>query len=156
AFIAFDLLKEGRTDFRDRPLVDRRRELERLFGRTGSPILRISDVAHGDGRALYEQALAQGWEGLIAKYADSRYKSGKRTPAWRKLKIVQQQEFVIGGWTEPRNTRDYFGSLLLGVYELTAEHQRSAKASRYIKPATSRQSPATSHQSPAASLIYVG
>jgi bifunctional non-homologous end joining protein LigD len=133
AFIAFDLLKEGRTDFRNRPLVDRRRELERLFGRTGSPILRISDVAHGDGRALYEQAVAQGWEGLIAKYADSRYKSGKRTPAWRKLKIVRQQEFVIGGWTEPRNTRDYFGSLLLGVYE-----------------------PAPSHQSPAPSLTYVG
>ncbi len=55
-----------------------------------------------------------GWEGLIAKHADSLYKSGKRTPDWRKLKIVHEQEFVIGGWTEPRQTRTYFGALLLG------------------------------------------
>ena len=71
----------------------------------------------GDGRALYEQALEQGWEGLIAKHAASLYKSGKRTPDWRKLKIVHEQEFVIGGWTEPRQTRAYFGALLLGVYD---------------------------------------
>ena len=43
--------------------------------------------------------------------------SGKRTPDWRKLKIVHEQEFVIGGWTEPRQTRAYFGALLLGVYD---------------------------------------
>src|SRR5262249_53996660 len=43
--------------------------------------------------------------------------SGKRTPDWRKLKIVQEQEFVVGGWTDPRHTRTYFGALLLGVYD---------------------------------------
>ena len=48
AFIAFDLLREGRRDLRDRPLTERRVELERLFGRTGSPILRISDQVRGD------------------------------------------------------------------------------------------------------------
>ena len=64
--------------------------------------LRISEQVRGDGRALYKRALDQGWEGLIAKHADSRYQSGKRTPDWRKLKIVHEQEFVIGGWTEPR------------------------------------------------------
>jgi len=61
--------------------------------------------------------VARGWEGLIAKHADSLYKSGKRTPDWRKLKIVKQQELVVGGWTEPRQTRSYFGALLLGVYD---------------------------------------
>ena len=71
----------------------------------------------GDGRALYKRALASGWEGLIAKRADSRYRSGKRTPDWRKLKILREQEFVIGGWTEPRQSRTHFGSLILGVYE---------------------------------------
>jgi bifunctional non-homologous end joining protein LigD len=70
-----------------------------------------------DGRALYERALASGWEGLIAKQANSVYQSGRRTPDWRKLKIVREQEFVIGGWTEPRHTRSHFGALLLGVYE---------------------------------------
>ena len=117
AFIAFDLLKKGGVDLRGRPLVERRQALEDLFGRTGSPILRLSEIARGDGRPLHARALASGWEGLIAKLATSRYISGKRTPDWRKLKIVQEQEFVVGGWTEPRNTRLYFGALLLGVYE---------------------------------------
>ena len=117
AFIAFDLLKQGDVDFRGRPLLERRQALERLFGRTGSPILRLSEIARGDGRPLHERAVASGWEGLIAKLATSRYISGKRSPDWRKLKIVQEQEFVIGGWTEPRKSRQYFGALLLGVYE---------------------------------------
>ena len=117
ALIAFDILRDGRTDFRDRPLVERRAALEKVFSRTGSPVLRISDQVSGDGRALYQQALDHGWEGLIAKHARSLYKSGKRSPDWRKLKIVHEQEFVIVGWTEPRQTRAYFGALLLGVYE---------------------------------------
>jgi len=117
AFIAFDLLKKGAVDFRGRPLLERREALEQTFGRTGSPILRISEIARGDGRPLHERALASGWEGLIAKLAKSRYISGKRTPDWRKVKIVQEQEFVVGGWTEPRNSRLYFGALLLGVHE---------------------------------------
>jgi len=117
ALIAFDALREGHTDFRDRPLIERRKVLERIFGRTGSPILRMSEQVRGDGREMYKRALASGWEGLIAKHVDSRYASGKRTPDWRKLKIVHEQEFVIGGWTEPRQTREYFGALLIGVYE---------------------------------------
>jgi bifunctional non-homologous end joining protein LigD len=117
ALMAFDVLREGNDDLRDRALTERRKVLERLFKKTGSPILRISDQVTGDGRALYERATAQGWEGLIAKRATSRYVSGKRTPDWRKLKIQQEQEFVIGGWTEPRQSRAYFGALLLGVFD---------------------------------------
>ena len=117
AFIAFDILREGTRDLRDLPLLERRAILERVFRSAISPTLRLSEVLRGDGRALYQRALASGWEGLIAKHVDSRYKSGKRTPDWRKLKIVQEQEFVIGGWTEPRQTRVYFGALLLGVSE---------------------------------------
>ena len=119
AFIAFDLLKDGATDLRERPLLERRAALERLMVTKGDKagILRLSELVRGDGRALYDRAIASGWEGLIAKHVDSRYKSGKRTPDWRKLKIVQEQEFVVGGWTEPRNARAYFGALLLGVYD---------------------------------------
>ena len=117
AFIAFDLLREGATDLRARPLLERRAALERIFGRTGSPILRLSEMVRGDGRALYRRAIDGGWEGLIAKRAGSVYQSGKRTPDWRKVKIVHEQEFVVGGWTEPRHTRSHFGALLLGVYE---------------------------------------
>jgi bifunctional non-homologous end joining protein LigD len=117
AFIAFDVLRLGQTDLRDRPLTERRAVLERLFGKTGSPILRISEQVAGDGRAQHQRALASGWEGLIAKRAASKYMSGKRTSDWRKLKIHQEQEFVIGGWTEPRQSRTHFGALLLGVFD---------------------------------------
>src|SRR5262245_43067237 len=117
AFIAFDILRDGSTDLRERPLTTRREALERIFARTGSPVLRISRIVRGDGNALYKEALEQGWEGLIVKHAASQYKSGKRTPDCRKMKIVHEQEFVVGGWTEPRHTRGYFGALLLGVYE---------------------------------------
>jgi len=120
AFIVFDLLRHGATDLRERPLADRRTALEALvtaFARSEDGPLRLSEQVRGDGRSLYARALDSGWEGLIAKRLDSRYRSGKRTPDWCKLKIVKEQEFVIGGWTEPRQTRAYFGALLLGVYE---------------------------------------
>jgi bifunctional non-homologous end joining protein LigD len=124
AYIAFDLLKEGATDWRDRPLTERRAALERLLRRALSPIIRISTQVRGGGVALYKTALAEGWEGLIAKHVASLYKSGKRTPDWRKLKIVHEQEFVIGGWTEPRQTRAYFGALLLGVHDAQDKESR--------------------------------
>jgi bifunctional non-homologous end joining protein LigD len=117
AFIAFDLLREGSDDLCAEPFVARRRRLERvLAGRTG-PLLRISEQAAGDGRQLFERALSSGAEGLIAKRADSAYHAGRRSPDWIKLKIAASQEFVVGGWTEPRGARSYFGALLLGVYE---------------------------------------
>jgi bifunctional non-homologous end joining protein LigD len=73
-------------------------------------------VVPGDGRGLYKRALDQGWEGLIAKHVDSIYHTGKRTHDWRKLKILREQEFVVGGWTESRTTGRPFGALLLGYY----------------------------------------
>ena len=66
---------------------------------------------------MFERAKQQGWEGLIGKRADSCYRVGKRSPDWVKLKLVRTQEFVVGGWTEPRGARSAFGALLLGVYE---------------------------------------
>jgi bifunctional non-homologous end joining protein LigD len=117
ALMVFDVLREGRADYLDRPLAARRTQLEKLLGRLRSPLIRLSDSVRGDGRALYKHALDSGWEGLIVKHADSRYRPGKRSADWRKLKLVQEQEFVIGGWTDPRHTRSYFGALALGVYD---------------------------------------
>jgi len=116
ALILFDVLKDGAKDLRGRPLAERRAALEKIVGK-GTPTIRISRQVRGDGRALMDEAARSGWEGLIAKQAGSQYASGKRSPDWRKIKIQQEQEFVIGGWTEPRNTRSHFGALLLGVYE---------------------------------------
>ena len=66
------------------------------------------------------------------------YHSGKTQPGWRKLKILQEQEFVVGGWTEPRQTRQYFGALLLGVYRPTLAITRSSPTSATPAPASIR------------------
>jgi bifunctional non-homologous end joining protein LigD len=115
AFIAFDLLRDGATDLRARPLAERRAALEARCGGMGSALLRLSEQAVGDGRDLYARADAQGWEGLVVKRRASPYRDGRRTPDWQKLKIQLQDEFVIGGWTAPRGTRRHFGALVLGV-----------------------------------------
>jgi bifunctional non-homologous end joining protein LigD len=119
AMIAFDLLREGDEDVRGLPLTERRARLEKRLGRHTSDTLRLSEQVAGDGRALHERALREGWEGLIVKEAAAPYQSGRRSPAWRKLKVLHEQEFVVGGWTEPRQTRQYFGALLLGVHDGT-------------------------------------
>jgi len=120
ALIAFDLLRDDKDDVRGESLTVRRARLEKLFGKRLPDGLRISEQVAEDGRALHERATREGWEGLIVKQARSPYQSGRRSPSWRKLKMVKQQEFVIGGWTEPRQTRQYFGALLLGVQDADA------------------------------------
>jgi bifunctional non-homologous end joining protein LigD len=119
AFIAFDLLRDGNEDLRALPLVERRARLVRLFEQHGPPsdALRLSEQVVGDGRALLARARKEGWEGLVVKAARSPYRDGKRTPEWRKMKITNEDEFVVGGWTEPKGARAYFGSLILGAYD---------------------------------------
>jgi DNA ligase D-like protein (predicted ligase) len=76
-------------------------------------------TAHRDGASgeeFYAQACAKGWEGVMAKRADSRYVS-RRSDAWLKLKCTASQEFVVGGFTEGTGSRTGFGALLLGYYE---------------------------------------
>ncbi|MCD6044287.1 MAG: polymerase LigD, ligase domain protein, partial [Burkholderiales bacterium] len=115
AFIAFDLLRDGGEDLCRLPLRERRRRLEAVMKGVRDPRLRISEQVAGDGRELQARAEALGWEGLIAKRLDADYKAGRRTPDWRKLKLVRHQTCVVGGWTEPRGSRPFFGALLLGV-----------------------------------------
>jgi bifunctional non-homologous end joining protein LigD len=119
AIILFDLLRDGDEDLRGRPLAERRLRLQDRIRptRTLRRFVRLSDIAADDGRELLARARAEGWEGLIVKDGHSVYESGRRTPAWRKLKLLQEQEFVVGGWTEPRQSRPHFGALLVGYYD---------------------------------------
>ena len=106
AFIAFDLLRDGAADLRDRPLTERRAVARApVRARPARRSCASASRCAATVARCTSARTASGWEGLIAKRADSRYQSGKRTPDWRKLKIVHEQEFVIGGWTEPRNSR---------------------------------------------------
>ncbi len=132
ALIAFDLIRERDQDLRKLPVVERRKRLEALFTRipSRSTHIRMSEVAHGDGRALQQRAIAEGWEGLIVKHARSPYRDNKRSAEWRKLKIKNEGEFVVGGYTEPKGTRSRFGSLILGVYEKAG--RVTSKKLRYV------------------------
>jgi bifunctional non-homologous end joining protein LigD len=123
AFIVFDLLRDGNTDLRSLPLTERRARLEKLFAKHKPPssALRVSEQHIGDGRTLRARADKEGWEGLLVKRARSTYRDGRRSPDWLKLKITKQDEFVVGGYTEPKGTRTYFGSLILGRYD---EHRK--------------------------------
>ena len=152
AYICFDILRDGATDFRGRPLAERRKSLERLLSGASTSIIRISEIVFGDGREMHERAVAGAWEGLIAKKAASLYHSGKRTPDWRKIKILSEQEFVVAGWTEPRQTRMYLGALVLGVHDngnlLYAgrvgtgfDDRELAKLIKLLKPIETRTTP---------------
>lgn len=115
AFIAFDLLRVGRDDLRGLPLTLRRARLETLLHTRTDERLREGEYVAGDGRALLERARRDDWEGLIVKDADSRYEGGRRSKAWRKLKLKKRAEFVVGGWTRPKGTRVALGALALGT-----------------------------------------
>jgi bifunctional non-homologous end joining protein LigD len=114
SFHLFDLLYLDGADITELPLVERKRLLASSF--TFRDPLRLSEHRLGDGEAFFEEACRRGWEGLIAKRAESSYSHG-RSRDWLKFKCSFGQEFVIGGYTDPRGARVGFGALLLGVYE---------------------------------------
>ena len=117
AFIAFDLLLDGDDVLLHEPFSVRRKRLVRLWGRRRQRTLVLTESVEGDGAEMVERAHEGGWEGVIAKRADAPYEPGIRSRAWLKLKIEHRQEFVIGGFTEPRNTREHIGALLLGYFD---------------------------------------
>jgi bifunctional non-homologous end joining protein LigD len=101
----------------DEPWYVRRERLVKRIGKRVSDRLRITDSVEDDGKKMLEKARRQGWEGVIAKRIDSRYEPGNRSRNWLKLKIEFRQEFVVGGYTEPRNSREHIGALLLGYFD---------------------------------------
>ena len=109
----FDVLWADGHDVRPRPLLERKTVLHDLLS-FGGP-LRYAEHRDTDGEAYYREACQLGWEGLIAKRVDSPYRPG-RNRDWLKFKCLNGQEFVIGGYTDPRGSRVGFGALLLGYY----------------------------------------
>jgi bifunctional non-homologous end joining protein LigD len=113
-FYIFDVLWADGRDTRPRPLLKRKDVLRRLLAFTGP--LRFTEHRDADGEAYWREACAAGWEGLVAKRADSPYR-GTRSRDWLKFKCENGQEFVIGGYTDPQGARTGFGALLLGYYD---------------------------------------
>jgi DNA ligase D-like protein (predicted ligase) len=110
----FDLLHFEGRDVARCALRDRKRVLKHAL-QFADP-LRYTPHRNEEGEALFEDACARGWEGLIAKDGTAPYVHG-RTRKWLKFKCGHGQEFVIGGFTEPSGARKGFGALLLGVHE---------------------------------------
>lgn len=114
----FDVLWLDGQDVRGLPLRARKRLLRTELA-FAAPALRFSTHRNGDGEAYFARACRRGWEGLVAKRADSPY-SATRSRDWVKLKCEQGQELVIGGYTAPQGARTDFGALLLGYHEAGA------------------------------------
>lgn len=151
AYCVFDLLWLHGHDLRHLLLHDRRSLLEQML-RQPPGILRLSEVLQGSPATLIRQARKQKLEGLIAKRLDSTYENGKRSGAWVKYKLHNEQEFVIGGFTPPSGRRMHFGSILVGFHQdkqlqftgkvgsgfnrrtLAAMHQRMMKLATDVCP----------------------
>jgi DNA ligase D-like protein (predicted ligase) len=113
-YYIFDVLFIGDRDTRALSQRERKEALRQLLDFAGP--LRYTEHRVGDGEAFYRQACQDGWEGLIAKQADAPY-TGGRTRDWLKFKCITAQEFVIGGYTDPRGSRQGLGALLVGYYD---------------------------------------
>ncbi|MFT3870671.1 MAG: non-homologous end-joining DNA ligase [Nibricoccus sp.] len=116
AYCLFDLVQLDDEDFMSRPIEERRAALEKLLKRPMAP-LQLSPVFVIEPAHLMPKIQEQGLEGLIAKRPASLYEPDRRSGAWLKWKVLNEQEFVIGGFTEPRNSRSYFGAILVGYYQ---------------------------------------
>lgn len=118
----FDLLHLNGYDLTDVALLERKQLLAQLLktARLDGNTIRFTEHLATDGSAMFQQACRLGLEGIISKRGASRYRSG-RSRDWLKVKCIRQEEFVIGGYTDPGGSRSGFGALLLGAYNESKE-----------------------------------
>ena len=114
-YFVFDLLRLDGESVAKKPLVERKARLKALVGRRKASRIRYADHVMGNGRAFFEQAQRLGLEGIISKRASEPYRPG-RHGEWVKTKCILEQEFVVGGFTDPEGARAGIGALLIGHY----------------------------------------
>jgi bifunctional non-homologous end joining protein LigD len=112
-YYLFDLLELDGHDLRSLPLLKRKSTLRSAVDFKGR--LRFTPHRRGDGEQALQEACRRGWEGLIAKRADSAYVA-TRSRDWLKLKCIRAQELVIGGWSAPKGSRQRLGAILVGYW----------------------------------------
>jgi bifunctional non-homologous end joining protein LigD len=114
SYAVFDCLYKAGRDLRNEPLTARRAAAESVIDNMKS--LMISRRLPDNGLEAYKIAKRKGYEGIVAKDLSAPYIEGRSTK-WLKVKVHQEEEMVIGGFTKPEGSRRYFGALLLGAYE---------------------------------------
>lgn len=115
-YYVFDIISLGGKSQTQQSLDERRKRLRTLLG-ASSELLRFSASLGDDATPVLKEVQKHGLEGIIGKRKGSTYEPGRRSGEWIKLKVLQQQEFVIGGYTEPSGSRSHIGALLVGVYQ---------------------------------------
>jgi len=119
-FVVFDVLELFGTDTKRMPLEDRRKLLDEIspaLAAEGPGVLEVSPT-FSDGETLLAWVAQRGLEGIVAKRKSSRYFEGRRGDEWLKVKVRQEQEFVVCGWTPGKNGRaGRIGGLVLGMYD---------------------------------------
>ncbi|HSH38590.1 MAG TPA: non-homologous end-joining DNA ligase, partial [Chthoniobacterales bacterium] len=115
-YYVFDLLQAAGKTLTAQPLESRKELLQRLCENAGE-VIRYSGEVGRDAEPLLDQVKQLGLEGLIGKQCASVYEPDRRSGLWIKLKVLNEQEFVIGGYTPPAGSRKHFGALLVGYYE---------------------------------------
>jgi bifunctional non-homologous end joining protein LigD len=113
-FYCFDLLHFAGVDLRQATYAERRRYLAQCL--LPSPLVQLVH-AEQDGPALYQAAMASGFEGVIGKRKNSSYEAGRRSGAWLKVKATQSADFVVGGYTQGKGSRAALGALLVGYWQ---------------------------------------
>jgi DNA ligase D-like protein (predicted ligase) len=135
-YFAFDLLYIGDTDLRPAPLEERKRLLRELLP-AGADGLRYSDHVVGNGERVLAAACRMSLEGSISKRRDSPYRAGRGSD-WTKAKCISEQEVVIGGFTEPKGSREGIGALLLGVRDAQGALRYAGKVGTGFTAAAAR------------------
>ena len=115
-YYVFDIIWLDGYNLSALPLIERKRIIQALIP-ADDPVVKYSDHVLRDGEQFFKVALKGGLEGIMAKKIASKYEAGNRGDTWLKIKVSQRQEVIIAGYTEPRRSRKFFGSLLLGVYK---------------------------------------
>jgi bifunctional non-homologous end joining protein LigD len=113
-YAVFDCLFHEGKDLRREPLSTRRAVMERLLG--SSKVMVPSQRLAPNGLKAFRIAQRRGYEGVVAKDLSSQYVEARSTN-WLKVKVHQEDEFVIAGYTKPAGSRQHFGALLLGAYD---------------------------------------
>lgn len=114
-YFVFDVIYHDGCDLSAMPLLERKKILKSIIDSHKEKNIQFSEYVIGNGPAIFVEACKLKLEGIISKDVQSTYVQ-KRTRQWLKVKCVKRQEFIVGGYTKPAGSRQYFGSLLLGFY----------------------------------------
>jgi bifunctional non-homologous end joining protein LigD len=142
-YVLFDVLYLDGRDLRDVPWSERRERLESIAALL-PPACRLSPARIGRGADMLHVATERGLEGIVAKRTDGVYEAGERSGAWLKIKIVQRQELVVGGWV-PGMSGDgslrpnEIGNMLLGYYDQRGKFQFAGAVGTGFTQETSRE-----------------